>query len=119
MSNISIGVAIITRQRIEQLKRLLPQLTKLDQVIICDTGSKDGTEKYIRNLGKPFEYIQFPWLDKPTKKSSEFGFAAARNASFAQLKTTHAIWLDTDDVIGLVKGNKETFASAEQVYGVF
>jgi 2-polyprenyl-3-methyl-5-hydroxy-6-metoxy-1,4-benzoquinol methylase/glycosyltransferase involved in cell wall biosynthesis len=119
MNNTSIGVAIITRNRIEQLKRLLPQLTKLDQVVICDTGSKDGTEKYIRSLGKPFEYIQFPWLDKPTKKSPEFGFAAARNASFAQLKTTHAIWLDTDDVIGLVKGNKETFASAEQVYGVF
>src|SRR6266849_1497119 len=92
MTEISIGVAIITRNRVDQLHRLCPQLTKFDQVVICDTGSKDGTEKYIRSLGKPFEYIKFPWRDNPTKKHPEFGFSAARNASFDALRTTHAVW---------------------------
>lgn len=119
MKEVSIGVAIITRNRIEQLRRLLPQLKKMDQVVICDTGSQDGTEKYIKSLGKPFQYIKFPWRDHPTKTKPEWGFAAARNESFKYLKTTHAIWLDTDDVIGHVRGNKEVFASADQTYGVF
>lgn len=119
MAQNSIGVAIITRNRIEQLRRLCPQLTKFDQVIIVDTGSQDGTEKYIRGLGKPFEYYKFPWRNKPTKKYRDWGFSAARNESFRHLKTTHALWLDTDDVIGYVKNKKETFASAEQSYGVF
>jgi 2-polyprenyl-3-methyl-5-hydroxy-6-metoxy-1,4-benzoquinol methylase len=119
MSDITIGVALITRNRIEQLRRLLPQLTKMDQVVVCDTGSQDGTEAYVRKLGKPFQYIKFPWRDHPTKSKPEWGFNAARNESFKHLKTTHAVWLDTDDVVGQVKGNKEVFASADQVYGVF
>lgn len=119
MTQNSIGVAIITRNRIEQLRRLLPQLTKMDQVVIVDTGSQDGTEKYIKSLGKPFEYYKFAWRDRPTKKNPEFGFAVARNESFSHLRTTHALWLDTDDVIGTVKGRKETYANADQAYGVF
>ncbi len=115
----SIGAAIITRNRIVQLKRLLPQLSKFDQVVICDTGSHDGTEKYVRGLGKPYEYTKFVWRDKPTKKNREFGFAAARNASFKALQTTHAVWLDTDDIIGQIKGQKQIIATPEQAYGVF
>jgi 2-polyprenyl-3-methyl-5-hydroxy-6-metoxy-1,4-benzoquinol methylase/glycosyltransferase involved in cell wall biosynthesis len=115
----SIGVAIITRNRIEQLRRLLPQLVKFDQVVIVDTGSQDGTEKYIRDLGRPYEYHKFPWRDAPSKKNSHWGFEAARNESFKHLKTTHALWLDTDDMIGVVKGKKTTFATADQAYGVF
>ena len=116
---VTIGVAIITRNRIKQLERLLPQLVKMDQVVVCDTGSQDGTERYVRSLGKPFQYVKFPWRDKPTKKHPEFGFAAARNASFDALKTTHAIWLDTDDMVGQMKGNKPILASPDQIYGVF
>lgn len=119
MTEPTIGVAIITRNRIAQLKRLLPQLVKFDQVVVCDTGSKDGTERYIRGLGKPFEYVKFPWRDKPTKKNPDFGFSAARNASFKALRTTHALWLDTDDVIGQLKGKKPIIATPDQAYNVF
>ena len=117
--DVTIGVAIITKNRIEQLKRLLPQLVKMDQVVVCDTGSQDGTERYVRSLGKPFQYIKSPWRDKPTKKHPEFAFAAARNASFDALKTTHAVWLDTDDMVGQMKGNKPILATPDQIYGVF
>lgn len=116
---VTLGVAIITRNRIDQLKRLLPQLIKMDQVVVCDTGSQDGTERYVRSLGKPFQYIKFPWRDRPTKKNPDFGFSAARNASFDALKTTHGIWLDTDDMVGVMKGNKPVLASPDQIYGVF
>ncbi len=119
MAHNTVGAAIITRNRIEQLKRLCPQLTKFDQVVILDTGSQDGTEKYIQGLGKPFQYCKFPWRDRPTKKNSEWGFAAARNKSFEYLTTTHALWIDTDDVIGTVKGRKEVYATADQAYNVF
>lgn len=117
--DITIGVAIITRNRIEQLKRLLPQLVKMDQVVVCDTGSQDGTERYVRSLGKPFQYIRHPWRDNPTKKHPDFAFSDARNASFDALQTTHGVWLDTDDMVGKMRGNKPILFSPDQIYGVF
>jgi putative sulfotransferase len=111
----TVGAAIITRDDLPKLKVLLDQLSGLDQVIVVDTGSRDGTQKYVRDLGAPFELHSFKWRPRPDGFApDDWGFAAARNESFRHLKTSHAIWLDSDDTLALLKeGQRETLTSAE------
>ncbi|HET7467773.1 MAG TPA: glycosyltransferase, partial [Candidatus Dormibacteraeota bacterium] len=99
-SAVSIGAAIITRDNLETLAPLLEQLTELDQVVVVDTGSRDGTRRHVARLGPPFELHRFRWRPRPNGyDSDDWGFAAARNASFSHVTTTHCIWLDSDDTM--------------------
>jgi tetratricopeptide (TPR) repeat protein len=116
----TIGVAIITRDGLGSLKNLLDQLSSFDQVVVLDTGSRDGTQAYVRRLGPPFELHEFKWRPRPAGFGpDEWGFSAARNESFRLLKTTHAVWLDTDDVIATVVGGSRVVASAEAAAAAF
>jgi putative sulfotransferase len=110
----TIGAAIITRDDLPKLKELLEQLDQLDQVVVVDTGSRDGTPKYVRGLGPPFELHEFKWRPRPGDQGPDgWGFAAARNFSFKHVTTSHVVWLDSDDiVVGMVDG-KRISASAE------
>jgi glycosyltransferase involved in cell wall biosynthesis len=44
-----ISCAIIVKNEIENLKKLLPQLEWLDEIIIVDSGSNDGTEEFLNS----------------------------------------------------------------------
>ena len=112
----TIGAAIITRDDLTTLKVLLQQLSLLDQVVVVDTGSRDGTRNYVKRLGPPFQLHEFKWRPRPANHPpDEWGFAAARNESFKHLTTTHALWLDSDDLVaGIVDGQRKV-ASAEGV----
>lgn len=113
---VTIGVAIITRDNLQELKELLNQLADLDQVVVVDTGSRDGTRAYVRGLGKPFELHEFKWRPRPADhQPDEWGFAAARNESFRHLHTTHAIWLDSDDMIEVLADGRRVIAPADAV----
>lgn len=116
----TIGVAIITRDDLPKLRELLQQLSQLDQVVVVDTGSRDGTRKYVKDLGPPFELHQFKWRPGPAGHGADdWGFAAARNESFQHVTTTYVVWLDSDDiVVGIVDG-KRVIASAEGVSTAF
>src|SRR5438132_6698191 len=111
----TVGAAIITRDDLDKLKVLLAQLSGLDQVVVVDTGSRDGTKKYVRGLGAPYELHEFKWRPRPDGLDpDDWGFAAARNESFRHLKTTHAIWVDSDDTLALIKeGQRVTLSSTE------
>lgn len=120
MTEATIGVAIITRDDLAKLKGLLEQLAGLDQVVVVDTGSRDGTAKYVRGLGPPFECHQFKWRPRPAGYGpDDWGFSAARNESFAHLKTTHALWLDSDDIIAAVVNGSPVTASPESTASAF
>jgi tetratricopeptide (TPR) repeat protein len=109
----TVGVAIVTRDDLEPLKHLLALVSDFDQVVVVDTGSQGGTQKHVRHLGPPFEYHQFKWRPRPGDyPPDEWGFAAARNESFAHLTTTHGLWLDSgDSVVSVVGARRSTFTA--------
>jgi putative sulfotransferase len=113
---VTIGAAIITRDDLGKLKGLLAQLVDFDQVVVVDTGSRDGTRAYVRELGPPFELHEFPWRGRPDGRGpDDWGFAAARNESFSHLRTKYAAWIDSDDTFASVVNGQRVVASAEAV----
>lgn len=125
MSEPTIGVAIIVKDGKKTLGRLLPQLARLNQVVILDTGSTDGTQVYVkRKFGKrPFELHEYEWRSEPKDPETgewydphEWGFAGARNESFRLLTTDYGFWIDADDVIG---NARDQILSARVVEAVF
>src|SRR5438876_1575547 len=60
----------------------------VDEVIVSDTGSTDGTPQIAHQLGA--QVYSFPWCDD---------FAAARNDSIYHANGQWIFWLDTDDVL--------------------
>lgn len=88
---------MIVKNEAENLPRLFASIEGcFDEIHITDTGSTDNTVELAQSLGAivhPFE-----WCDD---------FSAARNASFAPIKTDYVAWLDGDDVLE----NREAFIS--------
>src|SRR2546430_5628866 len=112
----TVGAGLITRDDLTKLKPLLAQLTKLDQVVVVDAGSRDGTRGYVRELGPPFELHEFRWRPRPEHYGPhEWGFAAARNESFSYLNTNYLAWFDSDDTIVTVAEGRPLEAPAEAV----
>src|SRR5947207_1277601 len=112
----TVGAAIITRDDLAHLEELLAQLAQLDQVVVVDSGSSDGAAEHVRGLGPPYELHSFKWRPRPDGHGPDgWGFAAAREESFRHLRTTHAIWLSSDDLVAaLVEGNRVT-ATADRL----
>src|SRR5690348_8137695 len=120
---ITLGAAIICGpDRLEQLKRLLKQLEKLDQVVVVNTAEQGAVTKYVKKLGKPFEVYEDPFRPSSTNEKTgeeyglnDWGFARARNISLQKLRTKYAIWIDTDDILGLTYGGKDIPITAQAV----
>jgi len=71
---------------------LLPAAIKsvkdfVDEIVIVDTGSRDGTVDLCLGLGASVHH--FPWCDD---------FAAARNFALSHVRTPWTLWLDADDL---------------------
>lgn len=132
---ITIGVAIIADDCLEQLQRLLPQLSRMDQVVIGWNGSDTKVKKYLDKIStpakSPYEYFQFDWRGSwcsgPYEDHdcveeyglNDWGFSYARNLTFKRIKTTHVLWLDTDDMIGFMRDGKDIIVSADAAYNAW
>lgn len=99
MSKQTIALACILKNEVKNLPRLLESVRGcFDEIHLTDTGSTDGSIELIKSYqgGKspagetPIFLHHFEWCDD---------FAAARNASFAPVKTDYVMWLDLDDVL--------------------
>ncbi len=64
----------------------------VDEAVIVDTGSKDGTREKLESLASQHRNLRV--YDEPFR-----GFAAARNASLAHARTKYALVLDADELI--------------------
>jgi tetratricopeptide (TPR) repeat protein len=90
MSRTGLGICMIVRDERANLEELLPSLRgEVDEVVVVDTGSVDGSADLAGSLGA--RVLHEPWTDD---------FASARNAGLARLRTSHALWLDADDRVG-------------------
>lgn len=82
-----ISACYIVRNEKENIRRSIASLqAQYDELIVVDTGSDDGTQEVVQNLGgKVFSY---QWQDD---------FAAARNFALAHATGDWLIFLDADE----------------------
>lgn len=85
----TISLCMIVKNEEAVLGRCLESAADLvDEIVIVDTGSTDGTQEIARQFTN--KLFDFPWADD---------FAAARNFSFDRASGGYCMWLDADDVI--------------------
>src|ERR1700694_1002160 len=122
----TLGCAIIVGpDRLEELKRLLPQLSKLDQVVVVNTSHQGAITNYVKRLKRPYEVYQDDFRPTPIDANgneyglNDWGFARARNISLQKLKTDYAFWIDTDDTLGVTYGGVDRQITAKAVRDSF
>src|SRR5665213_649063 len=120
--DLTLGCALIVGpDRLDELKRLLPQLSLLDQVIVVNTSSQGAITNYVKRQKKPFEVYED--LFRPTSidedgneyELNDWGFSRSRNVSLQHLKTDYGFWIDTDDMLGLTYGGVDREITAKAV----
>jgi tetratricopeptide (TPR) repeat protein len=78
---------MIVRDEELNLQQCLDPLAELfDEIVIVDTGSRDGTKRIARKFTP--HVFDFPWCDD---------FSAARNESLRHATADWIFWLDADD----------------------
>jgi glycosyltransferase involved in cell wall biosynthesis len=78
---------MIVRDETENLPLSLKPLADVaDDIVVVDTGSKDGTRSLAREYGA--RVFDFPWRDD---------FAAARNQALLSARSDYILWLDADN----------------------
>ena len=85
----TISLCMIVKNEENVLSRCLESIKNaVDEIIIADTGSTDGTkeiaEKYTDKV------FDFKWIDD---------FSKARNFSFSKATKDYIMWLDADDIV--------------------
>lgn len=84
-----LSLAMIVKNEEKTLAAALAGVkNSVDEIIIADTGSTDGTVATAREFTD--KIYSFEWCDD---------FAAARNFSFSKATCEYIMWLDADDVI--------------------
>lgn len=84
-----ISLCMIVKDEESNLPACLDSIADLvDEIVVVDTGSQDGTREVARGLGA--KVVDFAWCDD---------FAAARNESLAHAKGDWIFWLDADEWI--------------------
>jgi glycosyltransferase involved in cell wall biosynthesis len=83
----SLGLAMIVKNGAETLRNCLGSVAGLmDQIVVVDTGSTDGSPQLARELGA--EVFETPWQDH---------FALARNAAVKAVSTDWVLVMDDDE----------------------
>ncbi len=85
----TISLCMIVKDEEENLEKCLNSIAEVvDEIIIVDTGSTDGTvdiaEEYTNNI------YYYKW---------DFDFSKARNFSFKKASKEFIFWLDADDIV--------------------
>lgn len=90
----TVSLCMIVKNEIANLENLLNDVCPvLEQVVLVDTGSTDGTVGLIKKLQEQYsnlELFHYIWTDD---------FSAARNYSFSKANHEWVFWLDGDDRI--------------------
>ncbi len=93
----TLALTLIVRDEAKTLPALLESVDgAFDEVILCDTGSKDKTIEVFeawasgQNLKLGSKVVHFDWIDD---------FAAARNFADSHVSADWRVWADADDVI--------------------
>lgn len=86
---VTVSLCIIVKNEESSLPRCLASVRDVvDELIVVDTGSTDGTKSAAAAYGA--KLYDFEWVDD---------FSAARNFAFGQATQQFIMWLDADDVL--------------------
>lgn len=89
MHSASIAALLIVKNEESNLSECLSSLAySVDEIIVVDTGSSDGTSGIARDFGA--RVLSFEWVDD---------FAAARNFAIESCNTDWAFYIDADERI--------------------
>lgn len=84
-----LSLSMIVRDEERTIGRVLAQAAEFcDELIVVDTGSRDGTREIAQRAGATV--LEFEWIDN---------FAAARQFSLDACTGDWVMWLDADDVL--------------------
>ncbi len=84
----TVGVCLIVRDEEATLLRCLASAQGFDEIVVCDTGSRDDTVAIAAAAGA--RVVTFTWSDH---------FADARNAALAAATTDWVLSLDADEIV--------------------
>lgn len=85
----TIGLSMIVRDAAATLPRCIASVRgAVDEIVLADTGSRDGTIQLAEDLG--VQVISIPWEDD---------FAKARNRALAALQADWVLMLDADEML--------------------
>ena len=88
-SKATLALSMIVKNEIQSLGRCLDSARGIvDEIVIADTGSTDGTLELAR--ARADRVIETPWNDS---------FAEARNVALSQVRADWVLWLDADEVL--------------------
>lgn len=93
LTKLPISLHVIVKDEIKNIMGLLAQADKLfAQVVICDTGSTDGTLRILQGQADigAIDLVQMEWGDD---------FADARNKALRKCLLPWIMWLDADDLL--------------------
>ncbi len=86
---ITISLCMIVKNEEEILHRCLDSVKDIvDEIIIVDTGSKDGTKEVAKNYTD--KVFDFEWIND---------FAAARNYAYSKATMEYILCMDADDLL--------------------
>jgi len=101
-ANSKIVLAMIVKNEIHNMRRCLESVKDtIDSWVICDTGSTDGTQQFIKDLMAewdiPGELHERPWIDFATNRTESL--------KLARDKGDYTLVMDADDYLE-IKGDK-------------
>ncbi|TQK53828.1 glycosyl transferase family 2 [Brevibacillus sp. AG162] len=89
MSPPLLSLCMIVKDEADQIEACLSSVHMVvDEIIVVDTGSTDGTQDICRKYGA--KVLEIPW---------ENSFAKARNAGLQVAKGEWILWLDADEIV--------------------
>lgn len=104
----TLSVCLIVKNEKEVIGRCLDSLyDAVDEIVIYDTGSDDGTQAICKSYDK-VKLIQGYW---------DMDFARARNESFKHATCDYLMWADADDVLEELTVNWIKKAKEKNFYG--
>lgn len=87
---VTVAAAMIIKDDKNNIHRWYESLkNSVDEIIIVDTGSTDGTREILGNLDGAI-IVDFQWRDD---------FAAARNSALPLINSEWVIWIDSDEYL--------------------
>ncbi len=96
IDNPTLSLCLIARDSARTLPACLASIRPwVDEMVVVDTGSVDGTPTIARSYGA--RVFRFPWCDD---------FSAARNESLRHTLGRWLFWMDSDDTIDEANGRR-------------
>jgi len=97
---VRLSLAMIVRNAEETIRPcLLSVVNAVDEIVIVDTGSTDGTIEAIASVAPHTKLLTWDDPDKEPTRGWISDFSKARNMSFAACTGDAILWLDADDVL--------------------